>query len=530
MSAPAASYDVAVVGFGPTGAVLANLLGREGLRARVVEREHEVHPLPRAVHFDDEAMRIFQSLGLAEAILPHTGPVQAYEFRNAEGKLLLCFEPGETVTGQGWRASYMFHQPALERALREGAAARESVDVCLGEELVALEQDAEGVSLHLRDALGGDEETVRARFAVGCDGASSATRRMAGLAVEDLGFDEPWLVVDATAKRPLEEIGFPRVPLQHCDPRRPTTLIPVVGPYVRWEFMLLPGEGREIQEPARVRELVSAWVDPDAVQVIRSAVYRFHAIVASRWRAGRVLLAGDAAHQMPPFLGQGMCAGLRDAANLAWKLRRVIDGSATPELLGSYAEERAPHVRSVIDTAVEMGRVVCTRDPEVARARDGQLLSGEGRLARAGAALPPLPGLACGLLEPGPRHPLAGSLGLQARVRDAAGREGLLDDLVGPGFVLLWRGAPEPLGAAARETARRLDVRPVGFAPDAPAAADDGSLVLADPYGHYAAWLDRHGARAVLLRPDRVVFGVAADARAADALLGELARALAGAA
>jgi len=274
-----------------------------------------------------------------------------------------------------------------------------------------------------------------------------------------------------------------------------------------------------MQEPARVRELLAAWVDPDAVRVIRSAVYRFHAVMGEPWRTGSVLLAGDAAHQMPPFLGQGMCAGIRDADNLAWKLGLVLGGRAGDALLDSYEAERAPHVGAVIETAVQLGRVVCTRDPELARERDESLLAGDS------APPPPaLPGLTSGLLEAAPRHPLAGQLALQARVRDDAGREGLLDDLTGPGFTLVWGGPSPCLTAEARAVAETLGVQQIGFGPAEPGG--DGPS-LEDPAGETARWLERHGAAAVLVRPDHVVFGVARAPGEASELLRSLAEALA---
>jgi 3-(3-hydroxy-phenyl)propionate hydroxylase len=523
-------FDVTVVGFGPTGATLANLLGRDGLRTLVVERAPEIYTLPRAVHFDHEVMRIFQSLGLAERILPHTGPLTANEFRNADGKLILCFALGDTITSQGWRIDYLFHQPSLERVLREGACEHDSVEVRLGQELTKLEEDADGVTLTVRDAVDGRERTLRTRFLVGCDGASSQTRQLAGLTTEDLAFDEPWLVVDATVARPLEEIGFPRVVLQHCDPRRPTTVIPVIDPYVRWEFMLLPGEGLEMQEPERMRALIADWVDPDEVEVIRSAVYRFHALVGERWRTRRVFVAGDAAHQMPPFLGQGMCAGVRDAANLAWKLRLVLAGHAGDALLDTYQAERAAHVRFVIKLAVELGRIICTQDPEVARVRDERLLAGRGPGGAGGSTPmtpPELPGLMDGMLEPEPRHPLAGKLALQARVRDGAGREGLLDDVVGTGFTLLWRDGAAALVGDARALLERIDGRQVCFG-GAGNAADASVMTLDDVESAYSEWFAQHGATAVLVRPDHAVFGVATKDRSANALLKNLASALTG--
>jgi 3-(3-hydroxy-phenyl)propionate hydroxylase len=516
------------VGFGPTGATLANLLGQAGVRTLVAERAPEVHTLPRAVHCDHEVMRIFQSLGLAERILPHTGPIKGYEFRNADGKMIMCFELRDTITSQGWRPDYMFHQPTVERLLRDAACERNSVEARLGQELVKLEEDPDGVTLTLRDADDGRERTLRTRYLVGCDGASSPTRELAGLDTEDLAFDEPWLVVDATTERPRDEIGFPPVPLQHCDPRRPTTLIPVVGPHIRWEFMLLPGEGMEMQEPERVRALIADWVDPDQVEVIRSAVYRFHAVVGTQWRTRRVFVAGDAAHQMPPFLGQGLCAGIRDVANLAWKLRLALAGYAGDALLDTYQEERARHVRAVINVAVELGRIICTQDPEVARARDEQLLEGGGPGGAGGSAptkAAELPGLASGMLEPEPRHPLAGNLALQARVRDGAGREGLLDDLVGPGFTLLWRHAPAPLADDVRSVLERLGVRQICFGPNG-SASDAAVLTLDDVDNAYSDWFEQHGANAVLVRPDHAVFGVANSERDTSALLQALASAL----
>lgn len=520
------SVDVAIVGFGPTGATLANLLGRNGVRTRVIEREPEIYTLPRAVHFDHEVMRTFQSLGFAEAILPFTGPVQGYEFRNAEGALLMSIDVRGQIASQGWRPDYMFHQPSLERVLRDGALARELVDLQLGQELVGLVEDDRGVTLTLRDTERGGERTLRARYVVGCDGASSPTRELAGLPIEDLAFDEPWLVVDATIERSLSELSLPATPFQLCDPKRPTTFIPVKHPYIRWEFMLLPGEGAEIQE--RVRELVAEWTDPDAVQVIRSAVYRFHALIGERWRTRRVLVAGDAAHQMPPFLGQGMCAGIRDAANLAWKLELVLRGQANDALLDTYQQERSPHVRQVIDIAVGMGRVIFTLDPEVAAARDAQMLASSG--GSGGDSQPTrLPDLGDGFLAPSPRHPLVGVLGLQARVGDAEGRAALLDDHVGPGFALLWNGQAGDLSAKARALLERLRARQVAIAAQGTARRGPSplvDLVLDDLDGAYATWFGSNSLAAALVRPDFSICGAVSEHDGASAMLEELAAAL----
>jgi len=509
--------DVAIVGFGPTGATLASLLGREGLTTVVVEREPEIHTLPRAVHFDHEVMRTFQALGLARKILPITGPVRGYEFRNARGQLLMSIDVQGQIASQGWRPDYMFHQPSLERVLRDAAVGRESVSVRLGRELVGLDEDDRGVTLTLRDVANGSTRTLRARYVVGCDGSASPTREIAGLEIEDLAFDEPWLVVDATVEGSVAELSLPEMPLQLCDPQRPTTFIPVAGPYIRWEFMLLPGEGEEMKD--RVRELVAAWVDPDAIRVIRSAVYRFHALIGERWRTRRVLLAGDAVHQMPPFLGQGMCAGMRDAANLSWKLGLALRGESDA-LLDTYQQERAPHVRQVIGIAIDMGRIICTLDPQVAAARDAQMIGGAERPGSGGAMR--LPDLQQGFLAPEPRHSLTGSLGLQAQVRGVDGSEALLDDHVGPGFALLWNGPAAPLSEKARSALARLGARqvsilaPGGAVENLPGGAD---VVVEDVEGSYERWFHTNDAAAVLVRPDFAVYGATAEAKEMSAML-----------
>lgn len=518
MSSADETFDVVVVGFGPTGALLANLLGRDGIHALVIDASTEVYTLPRAVHFDHEVMRIFQSVGLAERILPYTGPVKGSQFINAEGQVLVRIDLQDNITNQGWRSDYMFHQPSLEGVLREGALERGSVDIRLGQEMVQFEEDSDGVSILIRDTTDGSERSIRSRFLVGCDGASSTTRELAGLGMEDLDFDEPWLVVDAKVATSLEEVGFPTTPRQYCNPARPTSIIPVVGPYVRWEFMLRPGEGLEMEAPERVRELVAEWVDPDQVELIRTAVYSFHALIGNSWRKNRLFLAGDAAHQTPPFGGQGMCSGMRDATNLSWKLGLVLKGDASDALLDTYQAEREPHMRAVISRSIESGRIVCTQDPEVARTRDKWLLSS----AEKPTAPPPLPGFSCGVLELEPRHPISGELGLQARVRNDAGREGLLDDIVGPGFVLLWRDEPSTLDDRSRALLDLLNVHQACIATGL--STDDTSIMaLEDSQGSYQEWFDLHGLDAVLIRPDHIVYGAVTKDRDADGLLDSLA-------
>lgn len=510
MSEEISPYDVAIVGYGPVGAVLANLLGRDGLRTVVFERDREIYRLPRAVHFDHEIMRIFQSIGLSEDLLPGTAPLAGCEFWNGERKVLFRFGFGQHTTHQGWRQDYMFHQPSLEAALRAAAARRSSVQTHVGWEVTRLEEREDHVALEAADLASGETRAIRARFVVGCDGANSFVRKRAGLALDDLEFDEPWLVADATIAKPRAELGLPVPAVQLCDPARPVTFVPVAGPYIRWEFMLRPGETREeMLRPEKVAELISAWTDPGEVGVIRTAVYDFHALLARQWNTRRVFLAGDSAHQMPPFLGQGMCSGIRDVANLAWKLGLVLRGAASEEILSTYAAERGPQVRAIIQVAIDMGRIICTQDAEAAAARDAGFLAQASRDTRP----PELPAVGGGLLQPG--SALAGKLGLQALVSGRGGSPQLLDDAVGPGFALLVRAAESP---PLRPAARRLrDAIGVHVVPVSPAFDVDGA---------YAKWLDRNGCDAVLVRPDHLVFGAATGPGAASELLEQLGEAL----
>jgi len=510
-------YDVVLAGFGPTGATLATLLGRAGHRVRVVEREAEVYRLPRAVHFDHEVMRIFQSAGVAEAVLPHTAPISDYRFLNSERELLLGGDIGGPSSDQGWEVDYMFHQPSLERELRDAAEALPSVEVGYGGELAGVETRDDGAVAIVRGPEG--EERIEARFVVGADGAASATRRAAGFELEDLGFDEPWVVVDLLGAK-----GLPDYCVQLCDPARPTTLVPGAHGFYRFEFMLRPDEGPEMDRPANVRRLVSAWLDPDSVEIVRAAVYRFHAVIARQWARGPVAIAGDAAHQTPPFLGQGMCAGIRDAANLAWKLDLLLGGRAGASLLDTYGSEREPHVRRFIDTAILLGRIICTQDPEMARVRDAQMLADAKSSKR---VVPSLPDLGPGCLQGGRAqavHPRVGRLAPQPFVRTGGG-EARLDDVTGPGFRLVLRDArgwpdPERLARLASLRGRAL------VWSDADGAAPEGGLHVRDAGGRASAFFDGHGIHAFLARPDHVTFGVAKAPDDVTALLDDLEAAL----
>jgi 3-(3-hydroxy-phenyl)propionate hydroxylase len=357
----------------------------------------------------------------------------------------------------------MFHQPALEHALRGLLTASPLADVRLGWAFEGLTVGADHVDVALRSA-DGTPRSVKARWLVGCDGAASPVRKALGVELDDYGFDEPWLVIDAVVR---DGSAIPDLNLQICDPARPTTCV-LMGPgRHRWEFMLKPGERPDdVLDDALIGRWLAPWGGPSALSIDRKAVYRFHGLVARSWRKSRVFLAGDAAHQMPPFLGQGMCSGLRDANNLAWKLAAVLHGEAGEALLDTYQTEREPNVRSIVEQAIAMGRIVCTTDPGVAAQRDA------GMLAQREAGGGPRPPGAIPLLTQG--CVLAGSPGAGTLFPQPWAEGTRLDDRLGEGPAVISRQTLGDLGA------------------------------LAAPVG---AWLDRHGAEAVLVRPDRFVFG-----------------------
>src|SRR5262245_1134004 len=361
-------FGCIIVGAGPTGATLAALLGQRGHRVLVIERETNVYPLPRAVHMDHEVARVLQEIRVLDRLMPNMSGVTEYRFENAAGELLLhnVLRSGSSLSG--FEPSYMFVQPELEHMLRERLRELDKVTTWYGQTCTGFAQHSDRVDVFVSN---GNREpiTVTCRYLVACDGASSTVRAQLGIGVEDLGFDEPWVVIDTKLTAPF---GLPdHVAYQFCNPARPTTCVPAGPARRRWEFMLLPGESRDtIATPDNVWRLLAPWGNESTLKLVRVAVYRFHALIAREWRCDRVLIAGDAAHQMPPFMGQGMCSGLRDAANLAWKLDLVLAGRTSDVLLDTYMAERAPHVRHVVDTSVAMGRIVCEQNSERATERD----------------------------------------------------------------------------------------------------------------------------------------------------------------
>jgi 3-(3-hydroxy-phenyl)propionate hydroxylase len=502
--------DVIVAGFGPVGAVAACWLGQFGIKTLVLEKSRKIWEIPRAMALDHEIMRVFQNLGVAQQVLPHTAPFTASEHFGAQGQLIRRVDMVPPPYPLGYTPSLVFTQPAVEAVLRSRAAELADVTVWLGAEVTALRRDRDEVSVDVR-MDDGAVATARAGYLVACDGASSPVRQMLKLQLEDLGFDEPWMVVDVLVNVDAIE-KLPKTAAQYCDPTRPTTFIIGPGNHRRWEIMLLPDEDpRTMEQRQNVWRLLSPWLQPTDGALWRASCYRFHALVAERWREGRVFLAGDAAHQQPPFIGQGMCQGIRDVTNLCWKLNAVLRQGAADRLLDTYGEERKLHVHTLTSRIKEIGHHICIRDPDAARQRDESLLRQGGGTAPTVTRQEIVPPLKAGLLASGDSG-AKGTLFPQPRILGGNGEQ-LLDEIAGHDWRIV------------------LDGRRVSPA-DVPGSwiktVTIGGNAMRERDGVVAAWFDRHGCVAAAVRPDHYVFGVAADPGSIANLTREVGDRLAG--
>jgi 3-(3-hydroxy-phenyl)propionate hydroxylase len=502
--------DIVVIGLGPVGAVAANLAGAAGLRTVVLDRDLQPYVKPRAIVFDAEIMRVFASIGLAEVIASVTRPLGGSIYLGADRKPIRTFRSPGPAHEHAAHPSNLFYQPQLESILRDGLRRFANVDVRLGHEVRSVRQ-AGGICAVAASGPGGAVE-IETPVVLACDGASSTVRKALGIGLSDIGFEERWLVVDTFVHGPMrwpatheipDEVRDGRYSLMVCDPARPSTLIPGVGEHRRWEYMLRPDEtDEEVTTEPWLRREIATWVDPQDVEIVRSAVYRFRALVAEQWRKDGVFLLGDAAHQTPPFFGQGMCHGIRDAAQLMWKLGLVRAGAASDALLDTYQAEREPHVRAIITASVAAGAAVCKTDPEEARARDLEFRAIEA--ARAGkpvAMTDVVPPLRRGMIEErsgGDRLP-------QFALRDEAGDPVALDDLLGGRFAIVRQAPSEALPPDLSIAWNRIGGRQIA--------------ATGDIDGHFGAWLASTGAVAAVVRPDRYIFGLARDGRELEDLL-----------
>jgi 3-(3-hydroxy-phenyl)propionate hydroxylase len=501
------SFDVAIIGYGPAGATAAALLGQAGLSVYVCDRLHGVYEIPRAIALDHEIMRVFQEIGIVNAIAPYFEPFTPSEYFGVDGQLIRRMTMVEPPYPQGYTPSLVFTQPPVEMAIRQRVSELKNVKVALGVELKSLEQQSESVKLSLQSD-GGTVSIVRANWVIACDGGSSAVRGQVGIELEDLGFDEPWLVVDVR----VNEGGLAKLPktsVQYCEPDRPCTFVIGPGNHRRWEISLKTGENsQQAATPEGTWKLLSRWLTPEDGVLWRQASYRFHALVADKWKAGRVFLAGDSAHMQPPFLGQGMCQGVRDVANLCWKLTSVVKGnvtgSAATHLLESYGDERKAHVRELTSRIKAIGAVICERDVDKARERDAKLLMECGGVVRDTPRQDVLPRLECGLVST-TESSGRGALFPQPKLRNG----NLMDMRFGYG----WRLVTD---ATLLPHSDLKDITCISLAD--PEAAETEGVV--------EAWMQKHACHAALIRPDHYVFGTANSLAQIVQLVAELHKSL----
>jgi 3-(3-hydroxy-phenyl)propionate hydroxylase len=515
--------DVLILGAGPVGLTLANLLGGYGVSTLVADAGEKLIDYPRGVGLDDESLRTFQTAGVVEQVLPHTTPNHIMRMVNGKGQVLAHVAPG--AQDFGWSRRNGFIQPLVDAELLQGLSRYDHVDVRFSHTLLGYVDDADGVTATVE--LGdGSQTTVRARYLVGCDGGRSITRKSMGVTFEGQSSPTRFLVIDVRN----DPLGTPNAYLG-ADPVRPFVSIGLPHGVRRFEFMIFDDETDEqVADPRFVHELLSRHVpDPAGLDFIRQRVYTLHARIAGAFRKGHVLIAGDAAHLMPVWQGQGYNSGVRDATNLAWKLTAVLRGVADDALLDTYDTERRDHAKAMIDVSVAMGRILSPTNKAVAGARD--------KLA---AALNLVPAakrwIAEGRYKPKPRFhvgalveavgPAAegqpvGQMFPQPRVDTRTEQNVLLDDVLGPWFsVLVWGNDPRQVfDQDSLDTLTRLGVKLISVRPstqlhwDAAPTGDPREAldvtVIGDATGRLKTWFDTHPVGFVVVRPDRYVAAAA---------------------
>ncbi|MFG2674741.1 bifunctional 3-(3-hydroxy-phenyl)propionate/3-hydroxycinnamic acid hydroxylase [Streptomyces sp. NPDC048445] len=499
-------FRVAVVGGGPVGLTAANLLAARGIQVVLIERNATTSDDAKAISMDAESVRALYQCGLGDRVRDIVLPGTGVRFHDRGGRRLFQAR-GTGPYVYGYAVKSQFSQPELERTLLESLRDRPEADIRLSTEVVSLTQNGKEVTLALRTDDGADE--LSADYVIGCDGGRSTVRRDCGITMSGRSFDDVWLVVDT-----VDDHHDDRCSMHFGDPARPRVMVPGRAGRCRYEFLLRPGEGAAGTDPgfALVQRLLAPYRDIKPEQVERAVTYRFHALLADRWRAGRVFLAGDSAHMMPPFAGQGLNSGVRDVANLCWKLALVADGTAQAGLLDTYESERRPHADVTVRASVRQGQIMMTTHRGAATARDVAVRA-LLRLPKAGAYLRhlgylPRPRFTAGFVAPG-ASPLIGKALDQPRIQHPDGSEPRLDSVLGDDFALLgidtpeddWRSAIEALPSLAW---RELDV----VLGDRRAREGGPRRAVGDADGELERLLGPSTGSFVLLRPDRYVAAV----------------------
>jgi 3-(3-hydroxy-phenyl)propionate hydroxylase len=482
------TYDVAVIGYGPTGATAANLLGQLGLKVLVVDRDADVYNRARAISTDEEVMRIWQSVGLADRLQQDMLPDRPLNFVDAAGVPFIDLKI--STRGSGHPAQQFLYQPAVDHVLREGVQRFARVDVLLEHECLRVVPKGDGVELMLADLRTDTFKRLHASYVIAADGGSSPTRGQLGIGYSGRTYTERWVVIDTKVLKEWDAHDRLRF---HCNPARPTVDCPTPLGHHRWEYPARDTEDEQelLREEAIWKVLGDQGITPDHVKILRAVIYSHHVRVADRWRVGRVFLAGDAAHAMPPWIGQGMSAGVRDAANLCWKLAAVLKGQAPESLLDSYQAERKPHVTEVTRRACLTGRVITERNPAIAYVRN-HVLRTVLRLPALSARLERLTWIPDARYREGffatGGHRAVGWQIPQPWVTGADGIRVRFDDVLGGKWAIVHVG-PTPGGSQAWA---RLGVP---------------TIQVSEP--ELIRWLQRRKAAAAVVRPDGFIYAAA---------------------
>ena len=510
------SAQVVVIGSGPVGLAIANYLGQVGIDVLVIEKLDKLIDYPRAIGIDDESLRTIQALGLVDQVLPHTTPWHAMRFLTPKGR---CFADIQPMTDEfGWSRRNAFIQPQVDAVLFEGLKRFDNVRTLFSRDVDDLSQDATGVTLRI-DAPGGVKETVRADYLIACDGGNSYVRRALGVSFDGKTAPNQWIVVDI-ANDPL---GTPNVYLC-CDPVRPYVSAALPHGVRRFEFMVMPGETEaELSKPQNMRRLLAKVLpDPDRVELIRSRVYTHNARLAGKFRVERVMLAGDAAHIMPVWQGQGYNSGMRDACNLAWKMALVVKGLARPALLDTYEQERRDHAKAMIDLSVLAGHVLAPPKRWQGTLRDGisWLMNYLPPVKRYFLEMrfKPMPQYSIGVLvAAGPeiKNSPVGRMFIQPKVLTDAGQDILLDEVIGSNFAIIAWGSDPTWGLSPAQVIfwRNLGTRFIQVLPSVQLQAkrevSDEVIRIGDSSGRLKEWFGRYPASIAVVRPDRFLAGLA---------------------
>jgi len=350
-------FDITIVGLGPAGGTLSNLLAMHGFSILILDREKSFYPLPRAVHFDDEIMRVFQTIGITKDFLKYTIINKGTKFVNSREKVILDWPRPKKITDNGWYPSYRFHQPDLEKQLRKKLKKYKKVFIEQNSEVKKITNSKNHVDIVYTNTRNHKKYYVRSKYLVGCDGANSVTRKQMKTKMDNLGFTQKWAVVDLILKK--KKNNLPDRTIQYSNPKQPATYCRNVGKRRRWEFAIKKNQSdKKVLSENYIWNFLKPWLNKSEAIIERKTIYQFESAIARKWRKGRIFIAGDAAHLMPPFMGQGMCAGIRDASNLAWKIATCLRDKHNDTFLNTYQTERSLNVKEYIETTMRMGEFV----------------------------------------------------------------------------------------------------------------------------------------------------------------------------